>query len=143
MSLLGSIQLGSNALNANQIALQVVGQNIANANTPGYVREEAQLTPGPTQRVGGLLMGTGVEVQAVVQKIDNYLEERLRGADSDAGGTSTLQSSYTQLEQMLNATGSTNVGTAMTAFFNSISNVLNQPEDASVRDSTVLQGQTA
>jgi flagellar hook-associated protein 1 len=140
MSLFSSIQLGSNALSADQIALQVVGQNIANANTPGYVREEAQLTPGPTQRVGGLLMGTGVEVQAVVQKIDSFLEDRLRGAVSDTTSAATQQSTYTQLEQLIGATDGTSVGTAMTAFFNSISDVLNQPEDTSVRNIAVLKG---
>ncbi len=59
MSLFGSIQLANNALQANQIGLQVTGQNIANANTPGYSREEVILTPAPTQRQGSLLLGLG------------------------------------------------------------------------------------
>ena len=41
MSLFGAIQMGGNTLQAMQIGLQVVGNNIANANTPGYVRQEA------------------------------------------------------------------------------------------------------
>ena len=41
MSLFGSIQMGGNTLQAMQVGLQVVGNNIANANTPGYVRQEA------------------------------------------------------------------------------------------------------
>ena len=65
MSLLGSIRLATNALRADQIAMQVIGQNIANANTPGYIREEVALKPGPTQRVGRLLVGSGVEVEAM------------------------------------------------------------------------------
>ncbi len=39
MSLFSSIQLANNALIASQIGLQVVGNNIANANTPGYIRK--------------------------------------------------------------------------------------------------------
>ncbi len=70
MSLFGSIQMAKNALRAQQIGLQVVGQNISNANTPGYIREEVILSPAPTQRKGGLLFGLGVQVDAVVQKID-------------------------------------------------------------------------
>ncbi len=53
MSLYSSITMAANSLQANQIAMQVVGQNIANANTPGYLREEVVLTPAPTQRHGG------------------------------------------------------------------------------------------
>ncbi len=37
MSLFSSIQLANNTLRAQQIGLQVTGQNIANANTPGYI----------------------------------------------------------------------------------------------------------
>ena len=42
MSLFSSIQMAGNALQANDIGLQVVGQNISNANTPGYIREALQ-----------------------------------------------------------------------------------------------------
>ena len=80
MSIFSSIQLASNALQANQIGLQVVGQNIANANTQGYIREEMVQTPGTTQRIGGLLLGTGVEVEGIVQKVDSFLQQRMRGA---------------------------------------------------------------
>ena len=46
MSLFGSIQLGANTLRAMQIGLQVTGNNIANANTPGFVRQEVDLLAG-------------------------------------------------------------------------------------------------
>ena len=142
MSLFGSIRLASNALRADQIAMQVIGQNIANANTPGYIREEVELSPAPTQRVGGLLMGLGVQVDAVVQKIDLFLEERLRGAVSDKSSAETRESTYTQLEQLIGELGNTDISTAMTSFFNSVSEILNQPEDISVRNLAVLNGTT-
>src|SRR3972149_1911496 len=94
MSLFGSIQMASNALRANDIALQVVGQNIANANTPGYIREEVLLKPAATQKMGGLILGLGVEVEAVVQKVDKFLEERLRGAVSDQARADVLRQTY-------------------------------------------------
>ncbi|MGQ9574494.1 MAG: flagellar hook-associated protein FlgK [Thermoguttaceae bacterium] len=142
MSLFGSIRLASNALRADQIALQVVGQNIANANTPGYIREEPFLAPGPTQRMGNLLLGTGVEVKAVVQKIDLFLEERLRGALSEQTSAETREAIYTQLEQLIGELTETDLSTAMTAFFSSISEILNQPESVSVRNLAVLEGKT-
>ena len=90
MSLSSSISLAANTLQATQIGLQVVGQNIANANTPGYIREEVVLSPADTQQKGGLLLGLGVKVHAVVQKIDLYLEERLRSSISDRAGAEAL-----------------------------------------------------
>src|SRR3972149_734033 len=142
MSLFGSIRMASNALQANQIALQVIGQNIANANTPGYIREEVLLAPAPTQRMGRLLLGLGVEVKAVYQKIDKFLEERLRGAVSDQASAEARESTYTQLEQLLGELTKTDLSTAMTNFFSSVSEILNQPENISARNLAVLNGDT-
>ncbi|MBN1912623.1 MAG: flagellar hook-associated protein FlgK [Pirellulales bacterium] len=142
MSLFGSIQMASNTLRANEIGLQVVGQNIANANTPGYVREEVIYSPAPTQRVGGLLLGLGVMTEAVVQKIDLFLEERLRGAVSEEARAATLEQAYIDLEKLVGELTETDLSTSLTNFFSSISEILNQPEDFSVRHLAVLQGET-
>lgn len=142
MSLMGAIRLARNTLLADQIAMQVIGQNIANANTPGYIREEIVLSPAPAQQVGGLLLGMGVEVRAVIQKIDQFLEERLRGAVSDRVNKETQEDAYIQLEGLINELGDTDLSTSLTNFFSSISEVLNQPESVSVRNLAVLQGTT-
>jgi len=142
MSLMGSIRMAGNTLRADQIAMQVVGQNIANANTPGYIREEVVLSPAPTQQLGGLLLGMGVEVQAVVQKIDHFLENRLRGAVSDRVNKETQEDAFLQLEGLLNELTDTDLSTSLTNFFSSISEILNQPENVSVRNLAVLQGTT-
>lgn len=142
MSLYGSIRMAANSLQANQIALQVVGQNIANANTPGYIREEVVLAPAPSQRYGGVMLGLGVEVEAVVQRIDSFLEERLRGSLSDRCDAETQESNYMQLEGIIGELSDTDLSTAMSNFFNSISEVLNQPENISIRNLAVLQGYT-
>ena len=142
MSLYSSIRMANNTLRSNQIAMQVVGQNIANANTPGYIREEVIFSPAPTQKVGGLLLGMGVEVQAVVQKIDLFLEERLRWSASDRAGAEVSEQTYSQLEGVINELGDTDLSTSMNDFFSSISEILNQPENVSVRNLAVLKGMT-
>lgn len=142
MSLYSSIRLAANALRANQIGLQVVGQNIANVDTPGYIREEAVLVPAPPQRLGKLLLGTGVDVQAVVQKIDLFLEERLRGSVSDRADAETQESSYLQLEAVIGELGKADLSTSMDNFFSSIAEILNQPESDTARNLAVLEGST-
>ena len=142
MSLSSSIQLANNTLRAMQIGLQVVGQNIANANTPGYLREEVILSPQQTQRQGSLLLGLGVSVQAVVQKVDNFLEQRLRKANSDRAGSEAEQQSLEQLEGLIGELGDTDLSTSLGNFLSSISEVLNQPESVSVRNLAVLKGRT-
>ena len=134
--------MAGNSLQANQIAIQVVGNNIANADTAGYIQENVNLQESPTQKFGGQLLGSGVQVQGIQQQLDSFLETRLQGAMSDQANTATQQSTYTQLEQTVNALGTNNLSTAMTNFFSSISAVLNNPQDVSTQNQVVLQGQT-
>jgi flagellar hook-associated protein 1 FlgK len=142
MSLSGTLQIASNALAAQQIALQVVGQNIANAATPGYSREETVFAPAPTQRLGNLTLGLGVHVQGVIQRIDEFLNQRLRRATSDRINGDVREQTWLELEQVVGELSETDLSTAMTRFFGSVSDVLNQPESVSVRALAVLQGQS-
>lgn len=70
-------------LNASQAALKVISQNVANANTPGYVRAQTNFTP---QVVGGA--GAGVSVESITRAADRFLAEaqRVAGAANGAAG---------------------------------------------------------
>lgn len=142
MSLSGTLQIASNALGAQQIALQVVGQNIANAATPGYSREEAVFVQAPVQRIGNLTLGLGVRIQGVIQRVDEFLNQRLRRATSDRVGSEVREQTWLELEQVLGELSDTDLSTALTRFFNSIDDILNQPDSVPVRAMAVLQGQS-
>lgn len=142
MSLISSIQMSNNTLRAQQIGLQVAGQNIANANTPGYIREEVIFKPAPTQRVGGLLLGLGVQVHAVIQKIDKFLEERLRSATSDRRSAELQQETFLQLEGTVGELTNTDLSTGLSKFSATIQDVLSQPESIAARNLAVLEGET-
>jgi flagellar hook-associated protein 1 FlgK len=142
MSLFSSIQMASNTLQIQQIGLQVAGQNIANASTPGYSREEVQLTAGPSQQVGGLLLGTGVQIKGIQQDVDQFLNERVRSASSDQTGTALSTQTYQQLESLFGELSNSNLGTSLTDFTSSIAQVLNSPQDVPTRNLAVLKGQT-
>ena len=142
MSIFSSIRMANNALQAQQIGLQVVGQNISNVNTPGYVREEVVLETAPAQKVGHLVLGLGVKVSAVVQKIDQFLESRLRNAGSDASRSDVRRQTYLNIENLIGELGDSDLSSSLNNFFSSISEVLNQPESSTIRNLAVLQGGT-
>ena len=142
MSLLSTIQLAGNTLTAAQIGLQVVGQNVANVDTPGYAREVVDFTPSTPETVGSLTLGTGVEVSGITQEVDNFVEQQLRTANADSSGSAVESQTYQSLETLLGELGSSSVGSSLTSFFNSINNVLNSPDDVSQRNLVVLAGQT-
>lgn len=142
MSLFGSIQMGGNTLQAMQIGLHVVGNNIANANTPGYVRQEAVFVPGPLQVRGNLILGTGVLVDSIVQKLDKFVQERLAGARGDRANAEVQEEAYRELEGILNAlaAGGGDLSSSMTAFFNSIHEVMKDPGNIGARNQAVGAG---
>ncbi len=142
MSLFGSIQLAANSLRATEIGIQVVGQNIANVNTPGYIREEVNYVPATVQRQGGLLLGLGVNVDSIVQKVDKFVETRLRSATSDRVSSGVQQETYSQLEGLIGELSDTDLSTSLNDFFGAINEVLNQPDSISIRNLAALQGKT-
>lgn len=142
MSLYGSIQMAGNTLQAMQIGLHVVGNNIANANTPGYAREQVIFTPAPVQRIGNLTLGLGVRVAGIVQGVDNYLESRLRDAGGDLASADVQDAAYTDLQSILGELSDSDVSTALTNFFNSVDEINNSPEDFAIRNLASQSGKT-
>ncbi len=142
MSIYSSMQMATNTLRATQIGLQVVGQNIANANTDGYIREEAIFEPGPIQRDGNLVLGLGVKVGGIIQRVDSFIQERLFGSRSDRAGAEVEEQAYQQVETILSELTDSDLSTAMSDLFASIAEVLNQPESVAIRNLVILRGQT-
>lgn len=140
--LLDALHIAGKSLNASGVGIQVAGQNLMNADTPGYVREQTQLTTSsPKKTSQGYTLGTGVEVTGVMQMIDLYLEERLRNSQSDAMNTATQSNVYNQLEFILSELSDQDLSSELDTFFNSISSILNQPESLSTRQMTVDEGE--
>ena len=76
---------GLSGLRAAQTGLGVTSQNIANANTPGYVRGEVRLAPRSE-----LGEGSGVEVVGIRRAADRFLASAARIADA-ARGAATVR----------------------------------------------------
>jgi flagellar hook-associated protein 1 len=142
MSLFGAIQMGGNTLRAMQIGLHVVGNNIANANTPGYVRQEAIYVPAPVQKQGRLILGLGVEVDSIVQKLDKFIQERLVGAHSDRANADVQEQIYREIEGILNefAENGVDLSSSFTKFFNALHEVVLAPGDVGARNLAIGEG---
>src|ERR687892_140435 len=71
-----SLTLATRALEAQTVGLDVVGQNMANVNTPGYSRREVDLVEVPPY--DPLSAGGGVQVRDIRAVRDQLLERRYR-----------------------------------------------------------------
>jgi flagellar hook-associated protein 1 FlgK len=93
-SLTAIMRSGLSGLNAAQTGLSVASQNIANANTPGYVR--AQVTLAPRTELGA---GAGVEVAGIRRAADRFLATASYIAEA-ARGSAAVRSNILERAQL-------------------------------------------
>lgn len=142
MGLFGTIQQSAGALNAAQVGLQVVGNNIANANTEGYIRQNLEQTPAVAFRNGGLIQGHGVRTTGIKQVIDQALAERMFNAKTAISGAEALSSAYNQLEELTSDLDGGGLNEQLTLFNNALHDLSTQPNDSAMREFVIIQGET-
>ncbi|MGZ0173332.1 MAG: flagellar hook-associated protein FlgK, partial [Planctomycetales bacterium] len=141
MSLNAALATASRALEVFSTAVQVSSSNIANANTPGYIREELSLAAEAPYKRGGLIVGTGVKATAVRQAIDQFLETRIHNTNSEAQAAGARESIYSQLEGQLRELGDQDLSSRFSSFLASINEVANQPEQGPLRNGIISEGE--
>lgn len=140
MSLFGAVQSASNSLRVTQLGLQVVGNNIANVNTPGYIRQELVQVTAPGYKAGGVIIGQGVIAQGVQQKLDTFVVDRMRQVQSQLSYQEQLESTNSQVESLLNELSDTDLSSSFSRFSNSFQDIANQPGSESVRSLALQRG---
>ena len=128
----GLLSLGARAMFANQAALQTIGQNIANANTPGYSRQSVVLTTSPGQYTGAGFFGKGVDVQTVVRSHNDFLTKEAATSKSTAVADSTRAEQLSRMEKVF-PPGTDGLGYAASQFLNAMVDVTSRPSDPSAR----------
>jgi flagellar hook-associated protein 1 FlgK len=141
MGLNGALQIGQSALLSSQAAIQVAGNNLANAATPGYRRQVASLDPARDQRVGfGSFVGTGVVLRDINRVVDGALQTRVRGALSKEAGANIDRRFLSAIETLQNELTDNDLSTRLSEFFSSFSELANNPNDDAVRSVVLQQG---
>jgi flagellar hook-associated protein 1 FlgK len=143
MSLIGALNTSKSALVAQQMAISVTSNNIANASDPNYTREVANTTPGVDTNLGnGITIGSGIDLQSVSRQIDQALNERLNSANSDASSASQSQQWLTQIQSSFNALSGNDIDTQLSTFFGDWSTLASNPSDSGAQTAVINDGQT-
>jgi flagellar hook-associated protein 1 FlgK len=134
------INIALSSLLAQQRALDTVGHNVANVNTPGYHRQEVVLTPGqpyPPAGANALLMGgqwgSGVEAQMIRRAQNVYLDLQARTASQDAAQWEAASSALQQVEGIITQTSDSDLGALLDRFWNAWQDLSANPEELSAR----------
>jgi flagellar hook-associated protein 1 FlgK len=138
MSISGLFDIGRSALTASQVQLGVTGQNIANATTPGYSRQEVILQIATPRTQGEGFVGQGVMVAGIKRIYDNALVTQIQQAQQDYGKSSTISQTLSNVEQIFNESQDLGLATPLTDFFNAWQEVANNPQGITERN-VVLQ----
>lgn len=128
----GIFSIGTSALNAAYTALRTAGNNVANANTPGYSRQITVLTPQVGTFLGGNYVGQGVAVTDVRRVYNDFLAQQAHQAQAAASQADTR---YLQLVQVSNlfADPSAGVGATIDQFFRAVQDLTQRPADPATR----------
>jgi len=128
------------ALEADQSALDIVANNVANANTPGYTREVPNWKENVPVQIGSVSYGTGVSQTGPSSVRDRVLEERLAQQQQAQSGTSARLGALESVQALFTpSSGSASsiagdIGSDITGFFNSFASLEANPSDPSLRN---------
>ncbi len=112
---------------ANQMALSVIGANVANVNTPGYSRQRADMIAVGDVSIKGLGAQFGVNVEQVSRIYDRYIESQLlQRQQATAYGDAMLQS-LQNIETILDDTNGGGINAQLDRFWASWEDLANNP----------------
>lgn len=124
-SLLGILNTGRLGIIANQTALSVTGNNIANVNTEGYSRQRPDMQS---------LASNGVRVAHIERLRDEYLNTRLQEATTSQGGSSLLAVNLKSIEALMDETEDSGISKSIRDFFSTMQDLTLQPSGSTERD---------
>jgi flagellar hook-associated protein 1 FlgK len=129
---MGILNIGTQALQANQVALQTIGNNIANVNTVGYSRQSVIMATVAGQYTGAGYVGKGVDIQTIQRNYDQFLTRQSTLAASTQSADTTRSDYLKQLSNIFQG-GSTGMGAAVNDMLNAFSDVASAPTDLTAR----------
>ena len=135
-----SLLTAVHALMAQQGAMDATTNNIANANTPGYSRQVPVFSEVPPTCQGSLIFGNGVALERFQSVRDELLDFRIQEETSQQGNADAQATATQQIQPLFTSTGQ-DIGSQMSAFFNSISKLSADPANMSLRTQMITAGQ--
>ena len=141
-SALSSAKLG---LLAQQLAIEVTGQNIANVETEGYSRQDVTFeanTPRHAIKYGSMhQIGTGVRVAGIERAHDQFLFEQIMDEGDLTGSTEVKKEIFEQLEVLFNEGSGRSLNDALSSFFASVHDLATNARGLSERADLVSKAE--
>lgn len=141
------LEIGKRSIMTHQTLLSITGHNVANANTPGYTRQMAEVVTTPpfhapvlfhSTKIGQL--GTGVQITAINRLRDAFVDAQIRHENKSAGYWESLQNTLDKVEVILNEPSKDGLRGVMDKFWESWQTLSLNPESEAARSVTAQRG---
>jgi flagellar hook-associated protein 1 FlgK len=136
------MNIAQQALMANQEALNVTSNNVANQNTAGYTRQVVNFQAVDAVTLSGGSFGAGVTASAASQR-NRVLEQQIQQQSQIQAQSGALESALQQVQNVFDLSSTTSsasstvLGSAIDSFFSSLSALTGNPSDPSTRQNVL------
>ncbi|HEY1808276.1 MAG TPA: flagellar hook-associated protein FlgK [Acidobacteriaceae bacterium] len=138
-----AFNIARGALDADQAALDVVANNTANVNTPGYTREVPIWEQNDAVSFNGLNFGTGVSMSGPQSQRSRVLEQALQQQTQTQSASSTRLDALNQMQALFSgatgagSSGASGIGADLSNFFQTFASLEANPADNAMRQSVL------
>ncbi|MDP1585628.1 MAG: flagellar hook-associated protein FlgK [Bradyrhizobium sp.] len=133
MSLTQALTSAISGLQANQASLALVSSNVANANTPGYIRKTISQTA-----MAGSGGGISVNVVGIQREFDQYVQRQLRVESSGAAFADLRAQFYNQIQSLFGTPGaSSSLESIYNSFTTALQALSTSPDDGAARSAVI------
>jgi flagellar hook-associated protein 1 len=120
-----------------RLAMQTVAHNIANANTPGFSRQDVVVTARSALQTAYGSIGRGAQVDQIRRLTDAFLVKKQQGQEARLASYDQIDSNLREVEAIFGSVSNDHIGTSLSAFFNSWSDLASPPLSDSNKQAVV------
>lgn len=129
-------------MTAAQLGVATAEHNIANASTPGFTRQQIQVSSRAGQQTGAGFVGQGVDVTGVIRIYDQFLNTQVLQEQNQASYLTTYHSAIAQIDNLI-ADPDAGAAPAMQSFFDDMNAVASAPANTTARQTLLSSAQFA
>lgn len=134
------LETARRGLSTQQYALETTGNNIANANTPGYTRQRVNFVPTEPYPPTGMnrpelpgQLGTGVKAGSVQRVRESFLDLQYRQENTKYGYWNARSEALARMEEILNEPSEEGLSRVLDRFWQSLQDLATTPSDPGAR----------
>lgn len=145
-----AFDIATGALDADQAALDIVANNTANVNTPGYTLEMPTWEQNDSVSLDGVMYGMGVTMTGAESQRSLVLDQAVQQQTQTESASSARLTALNQVEALFSGAtsagtdtnASSGVGSDLTSLFDSFSSLEANPSDDSLREQVLSAANT-